>query len=309
MLATPAIMGKIKVSPEAQNYIGRFAPSPTGPLHLGSLYTALASFLDAKAQQGKWLLRIDDLDHFRNAFGAANSIIETLRIYGLHADAPVLYQSQQPKNYAAIIRQLLKQGLVYPCICTRKSLAATPVYPNYCRTKSIQTDTVPHALRLLSKAVTIGFDDGVQGQQLHAMAQQHGDFIVQRKDRVIAYQLAVVIDDFRQKISHVVRGSDLLESTPKQLFLQQLLGYPSPAYCHLPMLVDAQGNKLSKQTLAPAVATKQPEKTLFLLLTLLKQNPPLALKDASVATIMQWAIEHWKLEPLKKIRAIKSTIG
>lgn len=288
-----------------KQYIGRFAPSPTGPLHLGSLYAALASFLHAKAQQGQWLLRIDDLDHFRVVSGAAESIIKTLKVYGLQADAPIFYQSQHLKSYKEIIDQLLDKDLVYPCVCTRQSLSSTSVYPRNCITKSIDVNRNAYALRIKTKPLNIGFDDEIQGQQKQHLSQQHGDFIVSRKDKITAYQLAVVIDDFRQNISHVVRGSDLLESTPKQLFLQQILGYPSPAYSHVPMIIDPKGNKLSKQHLAQAVSTDYPEETLFLLLYLLKQNPPQELKQCSIDNILAWAIENWRVKPLKKIRAIE----
>ncbi len=295
------------LSEHSQRYIGRFAPSPTGPLHLGSLYAALASYLHAKAQQGKWLLRIDDLDTFRNVPSAAPRIIEALQIYGLHWDDSIFYQSQHLASYHTVINQLLAQNLVYPCRCSRKSLANTPIYPGYCLHRQVETNTA-HALRIKTTNITLGFDDEIQGQLIQSIAEQYGDFIVKRKDNIIAYQLGVVIDDYRQNISHIVRGFDLLDSTPKQLFLQQLLGYPTPTYCHVPLIVDQQGNKLSKQAFAQAVSLKNPEKTLYLLLTLLKQNPPVILKSASVPTMIQWAIENWQSQPLKKIRAINEGI-
>ncbi len=222
-------------------------------------------------------------------------------------DDAIFYQSQHLKSYQAIIQQLLEQDLVYPCVCTRKSLSGSSVYPGHCLKTQVKPG-VAYALRIKTTDIKISFGDTIQGHQVHSLLQQHGDFIVKRKDNIIAYQLAVVIDDYRQNISHVVRGFDLLESTPKQLFLQQILGYPSPVYCHVPMIVDQQGNKLSKQTFAQAVSSKQPEKTLFLILTLLKQNPPINLKTSSVDNIIQWAIENWHPESLKKIRAINRGI-
>ncbi|KAF3978115.1 MAG: tRNA glutamyl-Q(34) synthetase GluQRS [Methylococcales symbiont of Iophon sp. n. MRB-2018] len=289
------------------SYIGRFAPSPTGSLHLGSLYAALASFLHAKAQQGKWLLRIDDLDTFRNVAGATQSIIDTLQVYGLYWDAPIFYQNQHLTSYHTVINQFLEQNLAYPCSCSRKSLAKQSVYPGYCLKKQIDAD-VAHSLRIKTSAIKLCFVDEIQGQHQHLLSAQHGDFIIKRKDNIIAYQLAVVVDDFRQNISHVVRGFDLLESTPKQLFLQKLLDYPSPTYCHIPVLIDQQGIKLSKQTFAQAVSLDNPEQTLYLLLTLLKQNPPASLKTTSVENMIQWGIKNWHPDPLKKLSAINRKI-
>ena len=254
-------------------------------------------------------MRIDDSDTFRNVSGASESIIDTLERYGLHWDGSILYQSDNQEVYANTITQLKDQGLIYPCTCTRKKLAAnnSPVYPGFCL-KNPVTSNLPHALRIKSKPVKVNFIDEVQGIQNHNLAHQHGDFIVRRKDNIIAYQLAVVIDDHLQNISHVIRGFDLLDSTPRQIFLQQTLAYATPDYCHVPIIVDPQGDKLSKQTFAQAVSGEKPEKTLFLLLELLKQNPPPLLKKASVNELINWAIEHWKTDSLKKIRAINKGI-
>ncbi len=293
--------------PINKNYIGRFAPSPTGPLHLGSLYTALASYLHAKANQGKWLLRIDDLDRYRNTSGATESIIDTLQIYGLHWDGVIQYQTDKTNTYQAIINNLQEQGQIYPCICTRKSLTNHAVYPGTCLKNKVN-QKLAHALRIKTDSCEINFDDEIQGTQCSSIVDQHGDFIIKRKDTIIAYQLAVVIDDYKQNISHVVRGYDLLDSTPKQIFLQQQLGYPTPVYCHVPIITDSQGCKLSKQAFAQAVCTTNPEKTLYLLLQLLKQNPSPILKKATVKEILDWATNHWKSLPLKKIRAINSEI-
>ncbi|NOR72142.1 MAG: tRNA glutamyl-Q(34) synthetase GluQRS [Methylomarinum sp.] len=289
-------------------YIGRFAPSPTGPLHLGSLYTALASFLDARANQGQWLLRIDDLDTCRNVAGATESIIDTLQRFNLYWDGPVHHQSNDFDSYLTVVAELEKNQLVYPCTCTRKSLAAfnSAIYPGICLVNPKNKNT-EHSLRIKSTDNEIQFNDQLQGYYTHRIAQQYGDFIVKRKDSVIAYQLAVIVDDHRQNISHVIRGCDLLDSTPKQIFLQQTLGYSTPKYCHLPIITNQQGKKLSKQTHAEAVSTTNPEKTLFLLLTLLKQNPPRQLKNASIQTLLNWAIEHWQVEPLINIHAIKES--
>lgn len=230
-----------------------------------------------------------------------------MQSYGLQWDDAIFYQSEHQDDYQNTVSQLLEQKLVYPCVCSRKSLSGHPVYPGYCLDRQLDPNAA-YALRIKTTDIKLSFIDEIQGQHSHALRQQHGDFIVKRKDNIIAYQLAVVIDDYRQNITHVVRGFDLLQSTPKQLFLQQVLGFPSPAYCHVPMIVDQQGNKLSKQTFAQAVSSKNPEKILCLLLSLLKQNPPANLKTTSVHNIMQWAIENWHPEALKKIRAINRGI-
>lgn len=252
-------------------------------------------------------MRIDDLDSFRNVAGATKHILDTLQIYGLHWNDSVFYQSQHLKSYEAIIQQLSAQALIYPCICTRKSLANSSVYAGRCLGTHIKPD-VAHALRIKTTDIKIVFNDTMQGLQTHSLSQQHGDFIVKRKDNIIAYHLAVVIDDYRQNISHVVRGFDLLESTAKQLFLQQTLAYPSPVYCHIPLIIDAQGHKLSKQTCAQPVSSKNPEATLCWLLTVLNQRPPPNLKSTSVDNIVEWAIAHWRPELLKKMRVIQQDI-
>lgn len=274
-------------------------------MHLGSLYAALASFLHARAQQGKWLLRIDDVDTLRNVSGATESIINTLQLFGLHWDDQVQYQTESQAIYQGIITNLKDQALVYPCVCTRKALSAnnTSVYPGICLNANIKKDS-PHSLRIRSKNSEILFNDELQGGYRHNLSTQYGDFIVKRKDNIMAYQLTVVIDDFLQKVSHVVRGFDLLDSTPKQIYLQQMLGYPTPKYCHVPIIVDQKGDKLSKQTFAQAVSNKNPEKTLFFLLELLKQNPPVQLKNATIDELISWGIENWQVDNLRNIHEI-----
>lgn len=287
--------------------IGRFAPSPTGPLHLGSLYTALASFLQARSQQGKWLLRIDDLDTPRNVKGAADSILTTLDAFGLHWDDSVVYQSQCLDAYHAKLDELAKNRLIYPCSCSRKTLAAiqasTDVYSGLCRNKLIPPDS-PYALRVKTAARVIAFDDGLQGLMAHNIAEQDGDFILKRKDGIIAYQFAVVIDDYLQQVNQVVRGVDLLTETPKQIYLQQLLGLPCPDYMHVPVIVDQQGYKLSKQTRATAVNLTTLSRVIFDLLSLLKQNPPPELQRASVSELIDWACMQWTISPLKHLKQV-----
>jgi glutamyl-Q tRNA(Asp) synthetase len=294
--------------PDKRLYIGRFAPSPTGSLHRGSLYTALASFLDARAQQGRWLLRIDDLDTPRNISGSADTILKTLDIFGLHWDGSVVYQSQHSALYHDHLNNLAKNQLLYPCICSRKTLssaAATDIYPGFCRNTLISPDSAAYALRLKTDDRLITFYDELQGEIAHNLARQHGDFIVKRKDQIIAYQFAVVIDDAEQGVNHVVRGFDLLDSTPKQIYLQQRLGLRTPNYLHVPIIVDEHGYKLSKQTRATAVDLTAPAKVVFELLQLLKQAPPAALQHAPLTELLAWAIAHWQPLLLKNTQLIR----
>ena len=285
---------------DKQTYIGRFAPSPTGPLHIGSLYTALASFLQARSQQGLWLLRIDDLDNSRNIKGSADSILKMLETFGLHWDGRVAYQSQTLDVYHEILDKLANDKLIYPCTCSRKTL--TTVYSGICRNNQSLSDS-PYSLRIKTDNRFIAFNDRLQGLISQNLAD-HGDFILKRKDRIIAYQFAVVIDDDRQHINHVVRGYDLLDSTPRQIYLQQLLGLVTPDYMHVPVIIDEQGYKLSKQTLATAVDIKKPHTVIFELLNLLKQNPPGELQNASLTELLSWSIENWNPNLLKNCRAI-----
>lgn len=286
---------------DKQPYRGRFAPSPTGPLHFGSLYTALAGFLQARSQQGLWLLRIDDLDTPRNIKGSADSILKTLDAFGLHWDNSVDYQSQTLDVYHEILDKLAKDKLVYPCTCSRKSLTA--IYSGVCRAKQTLPNS-PFSHRIKTDNRSISFKDGLQGLISHNLAERHGDFILKRKDQIIAYQFAVVIDDDRQNINHVVRGYDLLASTPRQIYLQQLLGLVTPGYMHVPVVIDEQGYKLSKQNRATAVDLKHPHAVIFELLTLLKQNPPSELQHASLNEMLGWGIEHWNPTRLKNCHAI-----
>jgi len=287
---------------DKQPYIGRFAPSPTGPLHLGSLYTALASFLQARSQQGLWLLRIDDLDTPRNIKGSADSVLKTLDVFGLHWNGSVVYQSQTLDVYHEILDQLVKDKLIYPCTCSRKTLTAN--YSCICRDKQTRPQS-PYSHRIKTDNRSISFKDELQGLISHNLAE-HGDFIVKRKDDIIAYQFAVVIDDDRQHINHVVRGCDLLDSTPRQIYLQQMLGLVTPDYMHVPVIIDEQGYKLSKQTHATAVDLKKPNVVIFKLLSLLKQNPPGGLQYAPATELLSWAIEHWSPGMLINCRAILS---
>jgi glutamyl-Q tRNA(Asp) synthetase len=245
-------------------YVGRFAPSPTGPLHAGSLVAGLASYLDARAHGGRWLLRIEDLDPPRVAAGATAAIEGTLAACGLAWDGDIVLQSRRGTAYQAAFDQLAAQGRVYPCACTRKEVADSLanlrqrdfgrelVYPGTCRAGPAP-GRAPRAWRIAVGDAVIVFDDVLQGRQRQELAREVGDFVLKRADGLWAYQLAVVVDDGYQGITHVVRGADLLDSTPRQILLQQLLGLPAPVYAHVEVLTDAGGEKLSKQTGAPAV--------------------------------------------------------
>lgn len=279
-------------------YRGRFAPSPTGPLHFGSLLTALAGYLQAKSQRGQWYVRIEDLDTPRCLPGGAASILRTLDRFGLHWDGKVVYQSRRREIYEAAVTRLQLDGWLYPCRCSRKELEQTgPVYPGHCRHKSIDPSQ-PHALRIRVDPNPIVFHDRVQGRQRWRLTEQCGDFVVRRRDGIHAYQLAVVIDDAELGVTEVLRGSDLLDSTARQIYLQRRLGLATPAYCHIPVLVDGKGYKLSKQTGAPAVDAHNPGPAIFELLRLLRQNPPSELRRAPVKVILDWAVAHWRAELL-----------
>lgn len=295
------------------SYIGRFAPSPTGPLHFGSLFTALASYLDARAHNGKWLLRIDDLDTPRNRPGAVDSILNCLETFGLHWDDSIYYQSYHLEEYRYYLDELERNKLTYPCLCSRKELAEyflglglsdenTP-YPGICRNRTIPDD-IPSAIRVKTESFDITFQDELQGLVSQNLAHQQGDFILKRKDGIVAYQFAVVVDDYLQKVNHVVRGNDLLLETPKQIHLHRLLKLDLPNYMHVPVIVDRDGFKLSKQTLAAAVDTQAPSFILYELLAMLGQKPLTELKGAIVNEILDWAILNWRPEVLRGCPAI-----
>jgi glutamyl-Q tRNA(Asp) synthetase len=283
------------------SYIGRFAPSPTGQLHLGSVYTALASFLEARSCGGLWKLRFDDLDTPRNVKGADSAILHTLDALGLHWDGQVDYQHLHLNEYEAALADLIAQNKVYRCACSRKNISH--VYAQTCRHAFVSPQT-PHSLRLLVGNQDIHFHDKLQGHIIQHIATHYGDFILKRKDSIIAYQFAVVLDDSRQQVTNVVRGFDLLDETPKQCYLQHCLNLPALTYCHVPILVDKSGKKLSKTTLASAVDISSPSHVLFQLLMWLHQNPPFELKYARVDDLLAWAITYWDSKKLIGISAI-----
>jgi len=290
------------------SYIGRFAPSPTGPLHFGSLVAAVASFLEAKTHHGLWLLRMEDLDKPREITGAADAILNTLEAYGFEWDGQLIYQSQRSDAYSEALEALQQAKLVYPCACTRKEIADSAthgidgmVYPGTCR-HGLALGKQQRAWRLLTNA-TIGFEDAIQGYISQDLPTDIGDFVLKRADGLFAYQLAVVVDDAMQGVNHIVRGADLLDSTPRQIYLQQALGYPQPAYAHIPVVTNAQGEKLSKQTLALAVNKQDAGKALWQALKFLGQNPPLELFNEQLSALWEWSFRYWDLKAVPKIRA------
>ncbi|BCK87133.1 glutamyl-Q tRNA(Asp) synthetase [Sideroxyarcus emersonii] len=298
---------KRKPSLPDSGYRGRFAPSPTGPLHFGSLVAAVGSFLDAKHHHGTWLVRMEDLDAPRCMPGVAEDILRTLDAFGLHSDEPILHQSQRTTAYAEALRKLQVGDAVYPCCCTRKEIADSalhgidgPVYPGTCR-KGIPAGREGRAWRVRTNDKPVEFDDALQGRISQRLESEVGDFVVKRADGLFAYQLAVVVDDAFQGITHIVRGADLLDSTPRQIHLQRLLELPRPRYMHLPVAVDKAGEKLSKQTLAAPVDESHPARTLLRVLDFLQQYPPESLATSDVRTILDWAIRYWNPARLQGI--------
>lgn len=247
-----------------RDYVGRFAPSPSGPLHFGSLVAALASYMEAKAAQGKWLVRIEDLDGPRVQPGAADDILRALERLGLHWDDAVLYQSQRIERYRAVVDDLRRRGFAYPCACSRRELEDSSlaidgarIYPGTCR-HGLPLGRPARAVRLRTHNAPIGFDDRVQGWIEQRVEREVGDFVLLRADGLVAYQLAVVVDDLDQGVSDIVRGADLLDSTARQIHLQRLLGARTPGYAHVPVAVNAAGEKLSKQTGAQPLDLSDP---------------------------------------------------
>jgi len=280
-------------------YVGRFAPSPTGPLHFGSLVAALASWLDARAAEGRWLVRIEDLDPPRAVPGAADEILRTLDRLGLGWDGPVLYQSRRSASYEAALESLD----TYWCGCTRREIAdssigratdGAQIYPGTCRT-GLAPGKTPRALRLRTGGEEIAFTDRVQGPQRQILEREIGDFVLLRADGQFAYQLAVVVDDAEQGVTDVVRGADLLDSTPRQIFLQRLLGYPMPRYLHVPAAVNEAGEKLSKQTGALPVDIKRKAEELARALTFLGQPET----DDPAQAVANWKPE---LIPVRRVQ-------
>lgn len=293
------------------HYIGRYAPSPTGPLHFGSLVAAVASYCDAKANNGQWLLRIENVDKPREIKGAADIILHQIDAFGFEWDGEICYQSQRGEFYADALNSLQKQGIVYPCTCTRKEIADSShllgieglVYPNTCLRHATKPNT-PAALRIKTHTAPICFSDLIQGDICQNLSVDTGDFVIKRADELFTYQLAVVVDDAAQGVTHVVRGADLLNSTPRQIYLQQLLGLSQPIYAHIPLATNLAGEKLSKQTKALAIDTQFIGQNLWNALTFLGQQPPVEINSSSPAEIWNWAITHWRLDKVPRQNSV-----
>jgi len=288
--------------PVFTGYRGRFAPSPSGPLHFGSLVAATASYLQALVSGGEWLLRIEDIDPPREVPGAAERIIESLQAHAFHWDGQIGRQSSHLGEHLAVVESLLANGKAYRCRCTRdevrhtaRSIGTTgPVYRGTCRdlgyTACVDT---PDAVRLRTGRTIVTFEDALQGSISCRIADSIGDFILRRRDGLIAYNLAVVIDDAREGITEIVRGCDLLDITPAQIKLQRILGLPTPGYLHIPVVINRHGQKLSKQTGAEPVDDRRPGQNLLHALQFLRQDPPHSLISDKPDSIWAWARDHW----------------
>jgi len=284
-------------------YRGRFAPSPSGALHFGSLVAALGSYLDARKNRGQWLLRIEDLDPPREKPGASDEIIRTLDGFGFEWDGEILYQSHRHEAYEEALTRLAERKILYPCGCTRKEIANAgleglegPIYPGTCR-KHLPPGRAARAFRVVTDDRPVSFRDRVCGNLSQKLFTESGDFVVRRADGLFAYQLAVVVDDACQQINQVVRGADLLNSTPRQIYLQRLLDLPQINYAHLPLVLNAEGKKLSKQTRAHPVNRKEPLPALLAALNFLKQLLP-PEPPGNLAEFWEWSLSVWDLEKL-----------
>lgn len=299
---------------ERKKYMGRFAPSPTGPLHFGSLIAAMGSYLEARAKGGEWLLRIEDLDGQREVAGAADAIILTLEKLGFEWDQALTYQSQRTEIYRKYLAGLERNGQIYNCSCSRKDVQLLAgrgrfglIYPGTCRERP-QHDTSSHAIRVTTHDQSIGFDDALLGHYQQRLQSEIGDFVLLRADGFVAYQLAVVIDDALQGITEVVRGADLLDNTPRQIHLQQLLDFQTPNYAHLPVATNSLGQKLSKQTGAMAIDHEKPIPLILQGLDFLNQELPREGDIETLDDLWQWAIKHWDLKRVPRKSAVASSL-
>lgn len=288
-------------------YIGRFAPSPTGPLHFGSLLAAVASYLEARRQQGRWLVRIDDIDPPREQPGASARIVDSLERYGFEWDGAVIFQSRSDEQQRAALERLGAAGHTYPCGCSRRDLRDAPrsplgsIYPGTCRNGTEAKET---AIRVRTTDEPLSFDDGLQGLQSQRLESDSGDFVIRRRDGLIAYHLAVVVDDQLHEITHIVRGIDLMDSTPRQIWLQQLLGYPTPRYSHIPVVINRDGSKLSKLTGATEIPPDDVARTLTQALRALRQPVPAELDRASRDDVWRWAFDNWNMDVLRGLSTV-----
>ena len=292
-------------------YVGRFAPSPTGPMHFGSLVAAVSSYLDAKFNNGLWLVRVEDLDPPREPAGASELILNQLLTLGLEWDKEVLFQSKRIDAYQSALDELSEKSLTYRCDCTRGSIRAKgAIYDGYCRTR-IKAPRQNFAIRVRTSNTPIRFRDEIRGAFEQNLEKDVGDFVILRKDNLFAYHLAVVVDDDFQQITHIIRGSDLIDSTPRQIYLQKELGLKTPNYAHIPIAVNDQDVKLSKQNFSQGIEIKNASALVFKSLKFLGQDPPSVMIKASVQEQLQWAICNWDIHAVPKLANIRerSLIG
>ena len=284
-----------KEADQAVAYRGRFAPSPTGPLHFGSLITAVASYCEAKSQQGQWIVRIEDTDIPRIYPGSEDHILKCLDAFELHSDSEIIFQKDRLDLYQSILEQLHQQGCVYACQCTRKMLGSNHIYQGTCQDLDLPFEH--QAIRLKVSDQLICFDDLLQGQHCSNLKEDLGDFVLKRRDGIINYQLAVVVDDHLQGINHVVRGSDLLDNTERQIWLGRVLNYPEMTYMHLPLAMNDRGDKLSKQNHAQALDLEQaPE----LLLAALKALGQYSVDIDTPERMLAQAVHQWERTHIPK---------
>ena len=294
---------------EPAPYIGRFAPSPTGPLHFGSLVAAVASYLQAKTLGGKWLLRVEDIDPPRSQAGATDAILAALDRYGFEWDGDVIFQSESREAHEAAINTLLTRDLAYPCGCSRRDLEGVArgplgtIYPGTCRSGCTAAET---AIRVRTTDTPISFVDALQGLKTMNLERESGDFVIRRRDDLIAYQLAVVVDDEIEGVTEILRGIDLMDSTPRQVWLQQLLGYKTPKYVHIPVITHPNGDKLSKLTGAAGIPLNGRSGALAAALAALQQSPPEDLRHGGLDEVWQWALDNWCLAAMQGQTAVST---
>ena len=276
-------------------YTGRFAPTPSGHLHFGSLVAALASYLDARSVGGRWLLRMEDLDPPREMPGAQAAILDALERYGFEWDGELVRQSDRHEAYAQVLDRLFSQGLAYACTCSRKQLEGYKgIYPGFCRNAGNSIENA--AIRLRVPELQYAFKDRVQGEFRQHLGREVSDFVIRRRDGLYAYQLAVVLDDAWQGVTDIVRGADLLDSTPRQLYMQELLGLSQPRYLHVPLIVQPDGHKLGKSYRSPPLTADQATPLLLRALRTLGQKTDAGLEHASPREILNWGIQHWNAD-------------
>lgn len=281
------------------HYIGRFAPTPSGFLHFGSLVAALASWLDARGVGGRWLLRMEDIDPPREAPGAQAAILKTLESYGLEWDGEVVYQHDRHDAYAEVIERLFRQGLAYACTCSRKQLEGyNGIYPGLCRNLCHARDDA--AIRIRVPELTYRFTDRVQGDFEQHLGRDVGDFVIQRRDGLYAYQLAVVLDDAWQGVTDVVRGADLLDNTPRQLYLQELLGLAQPRYLHVPLITQPDGHKLGKSYRSAPLPAEQATPLILRALRALGQSTDTAMAASTPTEVLRHAAAHWNADAIPR---------